>query len=111
MTTLEPGDSFASMKVAVIGCLVAAPAFACDYPDLGNLPLRRAVTRIEMLPEVSAWARDRIEKGVKPQYAVRLDQPVREAGKCYWPVEVRAEGKLWRRYLVTPDGKDIRFRE
>ena len=111
MTTLEPGDSFASMKVAVIGCLVAAPAFACDYPDLGNLPLRRAVTRIEMLPEVSAWARDRIEKGAKPQYAVRLDQPVREAGKCYWPVEVRAEGKLWRRYLVTPDGKDIRFRE
>jgi len=111
MTTLEPGASFASMRVAIIGCLVAAPALACDYPDLGNLPLRRAVTRIEMLPEVSAWARDRIEKGAKPQYAVRLDQPVREAGKCYWPVEVRAEGKLWRRYLVTPDGKDVRFRE
>ena len=111
MTTLEPGASFASMRVAIIGCLVAAPAFACDYPDLGNLPLRRAVTRIEMLPEVSAWARDRIEKGAKPQYAVRLDQPVREAGKCYWLVEVRAEGKLWRRYLVTPDGKDVRFTE
>ena len=111
MTTLEPGASFASMRVAIIGCLVAAPAFACDYPDLGNLPLRRAVTRIEMLPEVSAWARGRIEKGAKPQYAVRLDQPVREAGKCYWPVEVRAEGELWRRYLVTPDGKDVRFTE
>jgi len=111
MTTAEPGDSFASMRVAIIGCLVAAPAFACDYPDLGNLPLRRAVTRIEMLPEVHAWARDRIEKGAKPQYAVRLDEAVREAGKCYWPVEVRAEGKLWRRYLVTPDGKNIRFKE
>src|SRR5687767_14059580 len=111
MTTLEPGASFASMRVAIIGCLVAAPALACDYPGLGYLPLRRAVTRIEMLPEVSAWARGRIEKGAKPQYAVRLDQPVREAGKCYWPVEVRAEGKLWRRYLVTPDGKDVRFRE
>jgi len=95
----------------MIACVVAAPAFACDYPDLGNLPLRRAVTRIQMLPEVSAWARDRIEKGVKPQYAVGLDQPVRAAGKCYWPVEVRAEGKLWRRYLVTPDGKEIRFKE
>lgn len=111
MTTLEPGASFASMRVAIIGCLVAAPAFACDYPDLGNLPLRRAVTRIEMLPEVSAWARGRIEKGAKPQYAVRLDQPVREAGKCYWPVEVRAEGKLWRRYLVTPDGKNVLLKE
>jgi hypothetical protein len=52
-----------------------------------------------------------VEKGAKPQYAVRLDQPVREAGKCYWPVEVRAEGRLWRRYLVTPDGKTVRFKE
>jgi len=75
------------------------------------MPLRRAVTRIEMLPEVRAWARDRIEKGVKPQYAVRLDEPVREAGKCYWPVEVGAGGKLWRRYLVTPDGRYVRLKE
>jgi hypothetical protein len=38
---------------------------------------------------------------------VLLDQPVREAGRCYWPVEVRADGKLWRRFLVTPDGKSV----
>lgn len=105
------GVSFCSMRAAIIGCLFAAPALACDYPDLGNLPLRRAVTRIEMLPEVHAWARHRIESGVKPQYAVRLDEPVRERGKCYWPVEIRAEGKLWRRYLITPDGKNIRLTE
>ena len=109
MTIALAGVSFCSMRAAIIGCLFAAPALACDYPDLGNLPLRRAVTRVEMLPEVHAWARDRIENGVKPQYAVRLDQPVRERGKCYWPVEIRAEGKLWRRYLVTPDGKNIRL--
>jgi hypothetical protein len=46
---------------------------------------------------------------------VRLDEPVREAKRgavtCYWPVEVRAEGKLWRRYLVTPDGKSVLLRE
>jgi hypothetical protein len=101
------------MRFAIIGCLMAhaASGFACEYPDEGRMPLRRAVTRIEMLPEVHEWHRAMVEKGSKPQYAVRLDEPVREGGKCYWPVEVRAEGKLWRRYFITPDGKNIRVRE
>ena len=86
----------------------ALPGFACDYPDEGNMPLRRVVTRIEMLPEVHAWARGMVESGMKPQYVIRLDEPVRQAGKCYWPVEVRGDGKLWRRYLISPDGKSIR---
>jgi hypothetical protein len=109
-----PGDSFASMGHAIIGCLLgvalagfAGAGFPCEYPDQGNMPLRRAVTRVEMLPEVHEWHRSTVEKGGKPQYAVRLDEPVHGAGKCYWPVEVRADGKLWRRYLVTPDGKKI----
>jgi hypothetical protein len=89
----------------------ASDSFPCDYPDQGNMPLRRAVTRVEMLPEVHAWHRSMVEQGSKPQYAVRLDQPVREAGKCYWPVEVRADGQLWRRYLVSPDGKSMRLKE
>lgn len=75
------------------------------------MPLRRAVTRVEMLPEVHLWARTMVENGVTPQYAVLLDQPVRvgggEAVTCYWPVEVRAQGKLWRSFLVTPDGKKV----
>jgi len=106
------------MKCAIIVCLAASAlggfasdSFPCDYPDQGNMPLRRAVTRIEMLPEVHAWHRSMVEQGSKPQYAVRLDEPVREAGKCYWPVEVSADGKLWRRYLVSPDGKSIRLKE
>jgi hypothetical protein len=104
------------MRAAIIGCLlgVSLPGFACDYPDEGNMPLRRAVTRVEMLPEVHKWHQSMVEKGVKPQYVVRLDEPVREAKRgavtCYWPVEVRAEGKLWRRYLVTPDGKSVLLR-
>jgi hypothetical protein len=72
------------------------------------MPLRRAVTRIEMLPEVDAWARAMQKNGITPQYVVRLDAPVREAGKCYWPVEVRGDGKLWWRFLISPDGKSIR---
>jgi hypothetical protein len=87
-------------------CLPAAAR--CEFPDEGNMPLRRAVSRVEMLPEVHEWHRSMVEKGSKPQYVVRLDEAVREAGKCYWPVEVRAEGKLWRRYLISPDGKSIR---
>ena len=89
----------------------AGAGFSCEYPDEGRMPLRRAVTRIEMLPEVHLWARTMVETGVKPQYVVRLDAPVREAGRCYWPVEVRGDGKLWRRYLISPDGKNILLRE
>jgi hypothetical protein len=101
------------MRLAIICCLlgVAPPSFACDYPDEGGMPLRRAVTRVEMLPEVHAWARGMVEKGVSPQYLVRLDAPVHRAGRCYWSVEARAEGKLWRTFLVTPDGKHVRPRE
>jgi hypothetical protein len=98
------------MSPKVIGwlaALLAAPALACEMPDEGNLPLRRAVTRVEMLPEVHAWSVTMIEKGVKPQYAVLLDQPVQRDGRCYWPVEVRGDGKLWKRFLVSPDGKKV----
>ena len=42
------------------------------------------------------------------QYVAELDQPRHIDGTCFWTVEVRAEGKLWRRYLVTPDGKQLR---
>jgi hypothetical protein len=86
----------------------AIASWSCDFPDEGGMPLRRAVTRIEMLPEVDAWARAMQKNGITPQYVVRLDAPVREAGKCYWPVEVRGGGKLWWRFLISPDGKSIR---
>lgn len=45
--------------------------------------------------------------GAVVHYALLLDQPRLDKGRCYWPVEVRAEGKLWRRFYVTPDGKDL----
>ena len=75
------------------------------------MPLRRAVTRVEMVPEVAEWHRDMVRKGALPQYVVRLDEPRQEGGKCFWTVEVHAEGSLWRRYLVSPDGKNVRLRE
>ena len=72
------------------------------------MPLRRAVTKVQMLPEVDAWAEAMRRNRVSVQYLLRLDEPVQEHGRCYWPVEVHADGKLWRRFLVSPDGKSVR---
>ena len=96
--------------VPLIRCLlflVCCPAFACSYPDEGNMPLRRAVTKVKLLPETEAWATWIHKRGAVVQYALLLEEPMREKGRCYWPVEVRAEGKVWRRYYVSPDGKSV----
>jgi hypothetical protein len=97
------------MRPAIICCLLVAPlrGFACDYPDEGGMPLRRAVTKVQMLPEVDAWAEAMRRNRVSVQYLLRLDEPVQDHGRCYWPVEVRADGKVWRRFLVSPDGKRV----
>jgi len=87
--------------------LACGPVLACEYPDEGNMPLRRAVAKVKYLPETEAWAASMHKAGAVVQYALRLDQPKQEHGRCYWPVEVRAQGKLWRRYYVTPDGKKV----
>jgi hypothetical protein len=86
----------------------ALPAFACEYPNKGNMPLRRAIAQVKYLPETEAWAAAMHEAGVVVHYALHLDQPRRENGRCYWPVEVRAGSELWRRFYVTPDGKSVR---
>lgn len=85
--------------------LICSSAMACEYPDEGNLPLRRAVAKVKYLPETEAWAASMHEAGAVVQYALLLDEPKRKNGRCYWPVELRAGGKLWRRYYVSPDGK------
>ena len=86
-------------------CLFAAPAAAgCGYPDEGTMPLHRAVTRVKLLPETEAWAKNQTEV---VQYALFLDETHRSRGRCYWTIEVRAQGRLWRRFYVTPDGKSL----
>lgn len=88
------------------GC--AAPALACDYPDEGNMPLRRAVSKVQRLPEIEAWATHMHKAGAVVHYAVLLEETVREGRRCYWTVEIAAGSKVWRRYLVTPDGRNLR---
>ena len=87
--------------------VVCGAACACEYPDESNMPLRRAVSKVKFLPETEAWAMSMHKTGAVVQYALLLDEPRRERGRCYWPVEVRAKGKLWRRYYVSPDGKTL----
>ena len=85
----------------------ALGALACVVPDEGNTPWRRAVSKVRYLPETEVWAELMSRDRTMVQYIVSLDEPKRVAGRCYWPVEVRAEGKLWKRFLVTPDGKGL----
>ena len=87
--------------------LTCVPAVACEYPDEGNLPLRRAVSKVKYLPEMENWAAAMHKAGEVVQYALLLDQPAHKRGVCYWPIEARAEGKVWRRFYVTPDGKRL----
>jgi len=71
------------------------------------MPLHRAVTRVKLLPETEAWARVERKDGTVVQYALLLEDTRREKGRCYWAVEARAQGKVWRRFYVTPDGKSM----
>jgi hypothetical protein len=94
----------------VLACTLAAvslTAGACDYPDEGNMPLRRAVTRVKLLPQTEAWAAEMHKAGTVVQYLLSLDREWHRNGRCYWTVEARAQGETWRRFYVAPDGKAV----
>jgi hypothetical protein len=89
-------------------CLaLAPPALACDYPDEGNMPLRRALTRVQMLPETESWRRERREAGDAVQFSLLLEKDTFFNNRCHWTVEATANGKFWRRFYVSPDGKSV----
>ena len=87
--------------------LCAAQAGACEYPDEGNMPLRRAVSRVKYLPAIEAWASEMHKAGAHVEYALLLDHPAVKNGRCYWTVEVKANGEVWKRFLVPPDGRGV----
>jgi hypothetical protein len=96
------------MRVLAFVLLLAAPgwAAACDYPDEGNMPLHRAVTKVKLLPETEAWSAELLTRKVIVQYVLSLDRDVKVKGRCYWTVEARAGGVTWRRFLVRPETGD-----
>ncbi len=98
-------------RVALLAAAVsAAPAaLGCEVPDEGgNTPWRRAVAKVKYLPQTEAWSEAAHQAKKSVQYVVSLDEPKQVGGRCYWPVEIRADGKLWKRYLVTPQGDAMR---
>jgi hypothetical protein len=94
------------LALALILALACAPALGCEAPDdLDGTPWRIAVAKVKYLPETEAWAKLMERERTVVQYVVMLDAPRHLDGRCYWPVEIRAEGRLWKRFLVTPDGR------
>lgn len=80
--------------------LLGTAAMACELPDEGSAQYRRLVTRVKYLPDIVEHA-ERLAWAKKPiQYILDLEAPQRVDGRCHWPVEVRAEDQVWRRYLV-----------
>jgi hypothetical protein len=59
-----------------------------------------------MLREIEAWSATVQKAGAAVQYALLLEQTLRSSGRCYWTLEVMADGKTWRTY-VSPDGKKL----
>ncbi len=48
------------------------------------MPLRRAVTKVRMLPEIEAWSAAVQKAGAAVQYALLLEQTRHSGGRCYW---------------------------
>jgi hypothetical protein len=88
-------------------CVVSLHAFPCPFPDEGNMPLRRAVTRVDLLPETIAWSTAERRDGVIVHFAVLLEETISANGRCHWTLEARAGERVWQRFYITPDGKSL----
>ena len=75
---LENTSIFLKLFCISICLFSPQPALACEYPDEGNMPLRRAVTKVRMLPEIEAWSAAAQKAGAAVQYAVLLEQTLRK---------------------------------
>lgn len=104
---MGPRRLIARQLIVLVAALVlarGASAAGCDIPDENGAHWRRAVAAIKYLPEIEAWAERMARDKVLVQYVLSLDEPRTVEGRCYWPLEVRADGKVWRRFLVASVG-------
>ncbi|MGQ0510251.1 MAG: hypothetical protein ACT4P9_06515 [Betaproteobacteria bacterium] len=84
------------------------PAAACELPvDEGSAPMRRLVARVKYLPETESWSELMSRTRTTVHYILLLEEPRRVDGHCHWPVEIRAEDKLWKRFLVPGAGGKV----
>ncbi|MDH3320466.1 MAG: hypothetical protein OEO84_12365 [Betaproteobacteria bacterium] len=94
-----------SFQGSVAAALLAAAcaAQACEVPGDGT-SLRRALLRVKYLPETETWELA-ARKTHTVQYVLSLDAPLDLEGRCYWPIEARSNGTLWRKFYATPRGE------
>lgn len=71
------------------------------------MPLRRAASRVSLLPETEAWSAAERRDGQIVHYAVLLERTIVAKGRCHWTVEARTIERLWQRFYVTPDGASL----
>jgi hypothetical protein len=97
----------AAWLAAPAALAIASPAVACEIAGDDWHAVRRMVVRVKILPETEAWAERRTREGAQVKYLLSLDQPVRRKQRCWWPVEVSADGELWKRFLVRRDSSEV----
>ncbi len=98
-----------NLALLATAALATAPALACELPEeSASTPWRHVIAKVKYLPETEAMAELQSRDRNTVQYVVSLDEPKRLGGRCFWPVEVRVDGRLWKRFLVTPDGSALR---
>ena len=95
----------------MLALLAAAPAFAadCSAPDQGDAPFRLAVLRVQALAETEAWVAAANRRNAAVRYLLEMDRTIEADGRCYWTLEASADGELWQRFYVTPDGRGMLF--
>ena len=71
------------------------------------MPLRRALTKVQLLPETESWLRERKAAGEPVQFRLLLEKEAYFNRKCHWTVEAVAKDEVWRRFYVSPDGKSV----
>ncbi len=95
----------------VLACLALATGVAnaadCTPPEEGDKPFHRAAVRVKYLPEIETWSLQLAQRGAFVQYVLLLGKTLTSAGRCYWTLEVRAEGRLEHRFYVSPDGESV----
>jgi hypothetical protein len=86
----------------------SVPALGCEYPDEGNMPLRRAVSQVKYLPETEAWSK---ALSGNVLYLLQLEQTLEVRNRCYWTLDALGDGALWQRFYVSPDGRHVLVRD
>src|SRR5712671_449093 len=94
-------------QLCALAFLTPALALGCTYPDEGTMPLHRALTKVQLLPETESWLRERKAAGEPVQFRLLLEKQAYFNRKCYWTVEAVAKDEVWRRFYVSPDGKSV----